>query len=106
MKVVTVLVLLLVLPQVARAEEEPALIIRHVGGGSSVYFLPGIERLSFEGDTVVVMSGGGVDTYPAGEITRIDFNLEFSGIQDPEHAAALLKAVHLFQKPPTPAAEV
>ena len=91
-----------VFPKLLRAEQEPALIIRHVGGESSVYFLPGIEQLSFEGDTLIVMSDGGVDTYLAETIERIEFNLGFSGIEDPEKAASLLKAVHLFQNQPNP----
>ncbi len=90
------------LPLVSHAQSEPALIIRHVGGESSVYFLPGLEQLTFVGDTLIVMSDGGVDTYPAETIDRIEFNLEFSGIEDPEKAAALLKAVHLFQNQPNP----
>ncbi|MFC1572962.1 FlgD immunoglobulin-like domain containing protein [Candidatus Eisenbacteria bacterium] len=89
-------------PLVSHAQEEQALIIHQVGGEQSVYFLPGIERLSFEDDTLVVMSDGGVDTYPTENITRIEFELNFSDVQDPEGAAAIVKALHLFQNQPNP----
>ncbi|MFC1573129.1 FlgD immunoglobulin-like domain containing protein [Candidatus Eisenbacteria bacterium] len=96
-----VAVMALTIPQVSRAEEQ-ALIIHQVGGEQSVYFLPGIERLSFEGDTLLVVSEGGTDTYPAENITRIEFELNFSDVQDPESAAALVRALHLFQNQPNP----
>ncbi|MFC1572140.1 FlgD immunoglobulin-like domain containing protein [Candidatus Eisenbacteria bacterium] len=90
------------LPQVSWAQEEQALIIHQVGGGMSVYFLPGIERLSFEGDTLLVVSEVGTDTYAAETIVRIEFDLQFSDVRDPDNAAALVKALHLFQNQPNP----
>ncbi|MFC1572586.1 hypothetical protein ACFL6M_03200 [Candidatus Eisenbacteria bacterium] len=95
-------VMVFVSPQVSHAQEEQTLIVHQVGGEQSVYFLPGIERLSFEGDTLLVVSEGGTDTYPAETIVRIEFDLQFSDVQDPEKAAALVKALHLFQNQPNP----
>ncbi|MFC1573005.1 FlgD immunoglobulin-like domain containing protein [Candidatus Eisenbacteria bacterium] len=97
-----VVVLVLTLPQVSWAQEEQALIIHQVGEEQSVYFLPGIERVSFEDDTLLVVSESGSDEYLAENIVRIEFDLQFSDVQDPEEAAALVKALHLFQNQPNP----
>ncbi|MFC1573127.1 FlgD immunoglobulin-like domain containing protein [Candidatus Eisenbacteria bacterium] len=97
-----VALIVLAFPQVSYAQEEQALIIHQVGGEQSVYFLPGIERLSFEDDTLLVVNEGGTDAYLAENITRIEFDLQFSDVQDPEKAAALVKALHLFQNQPNP----
>ncbi|MFC1573061.1 FlgD immunoglobulin-like domain containing protein [Candidatus Eisenbacteria bacterium] len=97
-----VVIMAFALPPVSRAQEEQALIIHQVGGEQSVYFLPGIERLSFEGDTLLVVSEGGADAYALENVTRIEFELNFSDVQDPEKAAALVKALHLFQNQPNP----
>jgi hypothetical protein len=95
------LLALVALPGLARADE-PMLAIRHVGGESSIYAVSGVERVVFEGDTLVVDSAGWSDRYAAEAITRIEFLWGFSAIEGPEDAAALLKAMHLFQNRPNP----
>ncbi len=82
--------------------DEPMLAIRQVGGGSSIYAVTSIEQIYFADDALVVVGSGGTDTYPATEITRIEFLWDFSSVETPEDAAALLKAVHLFQNQPNP----
>jgi hypothetical protein len=82
--------------------EEPMLAIRQVGGGSSIYAISEIERIDFENDTLTVVSSSGSSRYAAAAIIRIEFLWDFSDIKDPEEAASLLKAVHLFQNQPNP----
>ena len=124
------LLMLLVWPQVAGADE-PRLEILEVGGGSSIYALSRIEQVGFEGDTLVVSVRPHPhchverldDPHPAPErgetrvlrtdryalesIIRIDFHWEapdgrFAGVESPEDAAVLVRALHLFQNQPNP----
>jgi hypothetical protein len=87
----------------ARAEE-PALVIRLADGGSATYPVTELQRIVFEGDTLVVVKAGGSERYAAATILKIEFSMQYSGIKDPTEAAALLKAVHLFQNQWTPIA--
>ncbi|MFC1573153.1 FlgD immunoglobulin-like domain containing protein [Candidatus Eisenbacteria bacterium] len=101
----TLAALLVVVSAVGRAplaEEEWGLLIHKVGGGISVHFLPGIERMSFEGDSLVIESGNGVDAYAAENIERIEFNPRFSGVRDPDEAAALAKHLSILKNMPNP----
>ena len=83
--------------------DEPMLAIRQVGGESSIYPVSEIEQMHFEGDTLlVVVRAGASNSYVADEITRIEFLWDFSGVQDPKDAAALIDAIHLFQNQPNP----
>jgi hypothetical protein len=82
--------------------EGPMLAIRLVGGESALYAVSEVERIGFEGDTLVVVRAGGSESYRADTITRIDFIMQSSGVKDPRDAAALLKAMHLFQNQPNP----
>ena len=95
---------LLNLPQIARAEaDEPMLAIRLTDGESVIYAVSEIERIGFEGDeTLVVLTQSGAESYSAESIRRIDFLFEFSGVDNPGGAAALVKAIHLFQNQPNP----
>ena len=61
-----------------------------------------VNRIGFEGDTLVVVKAGGSERYAAATITKIEFLMELSGVDDPRDAAALVKAVHLFQNQPNP----
>ena len=85
----------------ARADG-PMLSIRLTGGQQAIYAVSQVQRIGFEGDTIVVVMAGGSERYPAAAITKIEFLVEFSGVNDPQDAAALVKAVHLFQNQPNP----
>jgi hypothetical protein len=87
--------------RVAQADV-PMLAIRLAGGGSAFYPVADLQRIVFEGDTLVVVKAGGSDRYGVQFITKIDFLMDPAGIKDPRDAAALLKAVHLFQNQPNP----
>jgi hypothetical protein len=92
---------LLLLPA-ARADE-PLLAIRMAGGESAIYAVGEIARIGFEGGaTLVVVTTGGAASYATESIVRIEFLWEFSGVAEPEQAAALIKATHLFQNQPNP----
>jgi hypothetical protein len=95
------LVMLVAWPEDVRADE-PYLEVVQAGGGSSVYSLSEIERIGFEGDTLLVVQAGGSDTFALESIVRIDFHWQPTGIESPEDAAALVKALHLFQNQPNP----
>ena len=92
---------LLVLPPVARAEE-PMLAIRQIGGESAIYAVSEIDRVVFEGDSLLVLRAEGPDSHALASIARIEFLWGISGIADPEDAANLLKAMRLFQNRPNP----
>jgi hypothetical protein len=87
----------------ARADV-PWLAVRQVGGESAVYPVGDLNRIGFEGDTPVAVHAGGTERYSAAAITRIEFlwSPADSGVIDPRDAAALVKAVHLFQNQPNP----
>jgi len=90
------------IPQVARADA-PDLVIELTGGGSAVYSVEEIERIGFEGDaTLVVVTAGGSDPYPTESIIRIEFLWDTSAVEDPEGAAGVIDAIHLFQNLPNP----
>ena len=80
----------------------PILAIELAGGGTAVYPVSEVQRLGFEGDTLVVVKASGSDRYGVQAITKIGFRIDPAGIKDPKDAAALLKAVHLFQNQPNP----
>jgi hypothetical protein len=62
-----------------------------------------IQKIVTFGDTIEVVTAGRSDHYPAAEVAKIVFRwLDPAGIRDPKDAAALLKAVHLFQNQPNP----
>ena len=83
--------------------EEPALAIRLLGGESAIYALGEITRIAFEGeDTLVVVTGGGTESYATETIERIEFLWDFSRVDDPREAAALVDALRLFQNQPNP----
>ena len=85
----------------ARAED-PVFVIRLAGGGMSLYFVSDVKEIYFEGDMLVVAKAAGSDRYTVQSITKIDFRFDPAGIRDPRNAAAVLKAVHLFQNQPNP----
>jgi hypothetical protein len=85
----------------ARADG-PMLAIRLAGGESAVYPVSEVQRISFEGDTLVVVKAGGPEKFGVEAIIRIDFLMTFSGVKDPSDAAGLLRAVHLFPNQPNP----
>jgi hypothetical protein len=63
-----------------------------------------VNRIGFESDTLVVAHSGGTERYGAATVVRIEFlwSPANSGVVDPRGAAALVKAVHLFQNQPNP----
>ncbi len=90
-----------ILPE-ARADE-PTLAIRLTDENSAIYPVSEIEQLGFDGDeTLVVVTTTGADSYATESIQRIDFLFEFSAVDDPTEAAAMIKAIHLFQNQPNP----
>jgi hypothetical protein len=95
------LVACLTAPPPARADG-PMLLIRLAGGEQAIYAVSEVQRIVFDADTLVVVKAGGSERYAAASITKIEFLMEFSGVNDPRDAAALVKAVHLFQNQPNP----
>ena len=89
-------------PPAARADD-PMLAIRLTGGESAVYAVAEIDRIAFDGTSALVVEWtGGSQSYPAASIEKIEFLWEFSSTDDPRSAAALVKAMHLFQNQPNP----
>ncbi len=95
---------LLLLPE-ARADE-PMLAVRLTGVESAIYAVGEIERIAFqtyyEEEELLVVHSGGTDHYPTESIVRIEFLWDFSSVEDPKDAAALIDAIHLFQNQPNP----
>ena len=96
-----VLLALLVLPPVTRADE-PMLAVRLLDGGDAVYAVSEIDQVVFEGDSLLVLRPGASETYALSSIEKIEFLWGFSDVTDPEEAAHLLKAMRLFQNRPNP----
>jgi hypothetical protein len=89
-------------PPAARADD-PMLAIRLADGESAVYALAEVELFSFASDTaLVVVAGSGSQVYATETIVRIEFLWDLSSVADPEEAAKLIKALHLFQNQPNP----
>jgi hypothetical protein len=88
-------------PPPARADG-PMLSIRLTTGEQAIYSVSEVQRIGFDGDTLVVVKAGGSERYAAAAITKIEFLMEFSSVNDPREAAELVKAVHLFQNQPNP----
>jgi flagellar hook assembly protein FlgD len=57
----------------------PWLSIRLVGGEMANYPVNELNRIGFDGDTLVVVHAGGTERYGAAEITRIAFDLPKAG---------------------------
>ena len=95
------LLALLILPPAAGADE-PMLAVRQVDGGDAVYAVSEIDRVLFEGDSLLVLRPGATESYALASIEKIEFLWEFSGVTDPRDAAGLLKAMRLFQNRPNP----
>ena len=96
-----VLLALLVLPPVARADE-PMLAVRQVDGRDAIYAVSEIDQVVFEGDSLLVLRPGASETYALSSIEKIEFLWGFSDVTDPEEAAHLVKALRLFQNRPNP----
>ncbi len=98
------LVLLITLFLLPKAQaDEPMLVIRLTDDNSAIYPVSEIEQLGFDGEeTLVVVTTTGADSYATESIQRIDFLFEFSAVDDPTEAAAMVKAIHLFQNQPNP----
>lgn len=105
--VIALLVLLTVLawPQVIQAEE-PVLAVRLADGGDHLYWMSDLERIQFQTyydvEELVVFHSLGTDNYPVASIAKIDFIWNTTSVDNPEDAAAMIKAVHLFQNQPNP----
>ena len=82
----------------------PWLSVRLVGGEMANYPVNDLHRIGFEGDTLVVVHAGGTERYRRGDgrADRVPLVAANSGVVDPRDAAALVKAVHLFQNQPNP----
>ena len=92
----------MLLPPAAQADD-PMIAIRLIDDESAIYTVGEVERIVFEGDTsLVVVGAGGLDSYPTASITKIEFLWDFSNVEDPEDAAKLIQAIHLFQNQPNP----
>ena len=89
-------------PLPARASE-PALAVWLDGGQGRSYALAEIERVTFESEMLQVVTIGVTDSYSLESIRRIDFHLgDWTGVENPEGAGDVLKALHLFQNQPNP----
>ncbi len=89
-------------PPAARGDA-PVLAIRLTSGQSAIYAIEEIQRISFEGGAALVVEwAGGAQSYPAASIQKIEFLWDFSSVEGPEDAAAVVKALHLFQNRPNP----
>jgi len=85
------------------AAAEPFLAVRLAGGQGRSYALSEIERVTFGTETLEIITTGGTETHALESIVRIDFTLdEWTGIDDPESAADVVKILHLFQNQPNP----
>jgi hypothetical protein len=82
----------------------PWLSVRLVGGETANCPVTDLHRIDFEGDTLVVVHAGGTERHGAATVVRIEllWSPANSGIVDPREAAALAKAVFLFQNQPNP----
>ena len=81
----------------------PALAVWLGGGQGESYPLAEIEQVTFGSDTLKVVASGGTDNYSLESVTRIGFLLDdWTGIDDPEGAADVVKILHLFQNQPNP----
>lgn len=87
----------------ARADT-PWLSVRLASGGAANYPVSELQRVTFEGDTLIVAHGGGLARHATATIARIEFlwSPANSGVRDPRDAAALLQALRLFQNQPNP----
>jgi hypothetical protein len=87
----------------ARADT-PWLSVRLVGGGMANYPSNDLSRIGFERDTLVVVHAGGTERNGAATVARIEllWSPDNSGVVDPREAAALVKAVQLYQNQPNP----
>ena len=95
------LLLLLVLPLTAWADV-PWLSIRLAGGGQACFPVSELARVECQGDTLIVVWAGGSESWGTDTITRIEFLWDPATSAGPHDAAALLKAVNLFQNQPNP----
>lgn len=82
----------------------PWLAVRLAGGETASYPINDLNRIGFEGDTLVVVHAGGAERYGSATVERIAFlwSPANSDVVDPRDAAALVKAVRLFQNQPNP----
>ncbi len=86
------------------AEASEAFLAVHlVGGQGRSYALSEIERVTFGTETLAIITTGGTETHALESIVWIDFALDqWTGIDDPESAADVVKMLHLFQNQPNP----
>ncbi len=99
--ILAALLALLILPPVAWADE-PMVAVRQVDGRDAIYAVGEIDRVLFEGDSLLVLRPGASESYALASIEKIEFLWDFSGVTDPEEAAHLVKAFRLFQNRPNP----
>jgi hypothetical protein len=69
----------------ARADG-PVLLIRLTTGERATYAVSEVQRIVFDGDTLVVVKAGGAERYAAAAISKIEFVMEFSSVNDPREA--------------------
>jgi hypothetical protein len=86
----------------AARSEEPSLAIGLVGGQSACYPVIEVDRIEFAGDQLIVFSTGGTESWAMDTITKIEFLWDPANSAGPREAAALIKAIRLFQNQPNP----
>jgi hypothetical protein len=93
--------MLLLSPWAARGDE-PTLVVHLLDGQAHQFPVTQIERVVFVDSTLSVVTGSETSQYPTSTISRLDFFWSQTGVKDPRQAAAMLKAMHLFQNKPNP----
>jgi hypothetical protein len=85
----------------ARADE-PWLAVHLAGGQTANYPVSQVDRVRFEGDTLVVEWTSGIERWRVNAITKIEFLWDPANSSTPQSAAAVVKVMHLFQNQPNP----
>ncbi len=86
----------------ASRADEPWLAIRLTGGESACYPVSEVRRVGFTEDSLVVVGPAGSQSWELEGISKIEFLWDPANSASPAVAAALVKAMHLFQNQPNP----
>jgi hypothetical protein len=80
------------------------LAVRQTNGHDWLYIINEIERITYDGDQLDVITVDGVDTYALDAIIRIDFIPDTTtvGVDGPGNRPVSIDPSHLFQNSPNP----
>jgi hypothetical protein len=93
-------------PALCAREIEPILVIDQVGGAQAEFPVPELQGITFQDAVLIVRLRAGAEVpYALSSIRRLVFHWSDvnSGARDPQQAAALIRALKLFQNQPNPA---